>query len=855
MEKANNSANLKSNSSAKQIQLQSELSRQATDDDKDVFKILITTDNHLGFRENDPIVGNDSFFSFNETLQIYRTSKIFNKYVLGKQQVKFETYQYNRANYLNQSLSIKLPIFSIHGNHDDPSGLEFFSSLDMVSANNYVNYFGKVKNIEQIEVQPILFTKGDSKIALYGIGHMKDERLNMAFENKTIKFKRPNQDKDKWFNILVLHQNKYKGVALGASKRCSIMENIIPQFFDLVIWAHEHESIPQVYECTETGVHFLQPGSTVITSLCEAETKPKHCFILKIKQSAFTCKPIKLRCVRNIIFRTQELRLTGLDPRRPQLIENFIKQSIDKMIEISEREKLQQTQDLQNYHYDVAKIPKELDLPYIRLKIEYSGYMVVKSRDLNHYFEGKIANIKDYLQFFKRQGMLATQKKRKKSQEGKSGFSEMDGLIDNEEENIFDMNEGGRGRIDLNSYLFRQMKLKQTNEQRCIKIDANKFMQILDKAQLSDNSTVVEKMIDREIFEKVLAGVKKKVNENILSNLMNFKDIYDNGLESKLKEISHNVMKEQNIIDEEEEQHYQLPTKEQDGVMQDPQSQVGQIKKKSRLDFDYEECSDRSFKLNNDMENEIFKPSAYLDNQPAKQRKSEINMKDESKNQKKQKSNSRNPQNQQNIKDKQVKRAASKESLHLESSDDEQNKSGFPLKTSVNNFMADFDSNSNSPQMFLKPNKKQTIKADLSSASPSPGRKNPKSNKNKTQENKKVEQKQSQLTNFINKKKPEPVDDEKYKSKKRKLNSSRKEEEEQIESDSDNSEPSNLQEQINHKKRKLNENEQAIKVNPVGQTQNLGNKRIQAPQKPVDEVIISQSGRMIPNFNRYVKKK
>lgn len=130
---------------------------------------------------------------------------------------------------------------------------------------------------------PILFTKGETKIALYGIGHMKDERLNLAFETKNIKFKRPIQDKEKWFNILIFHQNKFKGLALGPSKRCSIMENQLPSFFDLVIWAHEHESIPSVYECVETGVHFLQPGSTVRTSLCEAETKPKHCFVLKVK--------------------------------------------------------------------------------------------------------------------------------------------------------------------------------------------------------------------------------------------------------------------------------------------------------------------------------------------------------------------------------------------------------------------------------------------------------------------------------------------------------------------------------------------------------------------------------------------
>jgi double-strand break repair protein MRE11 len=136
-----------------------------------------------------------------------------------------------------------LPIFSIHGNHDDPIGLEMISTLDQVESNHYVNYFGKVKNIENIEVQPILFEKGNTRIALYGLGHMKDQRLNQAFENKKIKFCRPNQGKDDWFNILVFHQNRYKGLFLGCQKRDSIMDSQIPDFFDLVVWGHEHESI------------------------------------------------------------------------------------------------------------------------------------------------------------------------------------------------------------------------------------------------------------------------------------------------------------------------------------------------------------------------------------------------------------------------------------------------------------------------------------------------------------------------------------------------------------------------------------------------------------------------------------
>jgi double-strand break repair protein MRE11 len=36
------------------------------------------------------------------------------------------------------SISIALPIFMIHGNHDDPSGLENVSNVDILAANNLV---------------------------------------------------------------------------------------------------------------------------------------------------------------------------------------------------------------------------------------------------------------------------------------------------------------------------------------------------------------------------------------------------------------------------------------------------------------------------------------------------------------------------------------------------------------------------------------------------------------------------------------------------------------------------------------------------------------------------------------------
>jgi len=48
-------------------------------------------------------------------------------------------------------------------------------------------------------------------------------------------------------------------------------DETIPDWIDLVIWGHEHESIPYLTNCEQTGVRFLQAGSTVATSLIEAE--------------------------------------------------------------------------------------------------------------------------------------------------------------------------------------------------------------------------------------------------------------------------------------------------------------------------------------------------------------------------------------------------------------------------------------------------------------------------------------------------------------------------------------------------------------------------------------------------------
>lgn len=93
--------------------------------------------------------------------------------------------------------------------------------------------------MDKVEISPILLKKGDTKVALYGLGSMRDERLNRMWERQKVSFLRPDDDEDDqgladdagFFNIFALHQNR----DLGRGKNC-VQENFIPEWMDIVVW-------------------------------------------------------------------------------------------------------------------------------------------------------------------------------------------------------------------------------------------------------------------------------------------------------------------------------------------------------------------------------------------------------------------------------------------------------------------------------------------------------------------------------------------------------------------------------------------------------------------------------------------
>jgi len=77
------------------------------------------------------LLGGDLFHEHRPSANAYfKASNILNQNVFGERDILFETMGFDDANYLRNLHNIKMPIFSIHGNHDDPVGVENLSTLD-----------------------------------------------------------------------------------------------------------------------------------------------------------------------------------------------------------------------------------------------------------------------------------------------------------------------------------------------------------------------------------------------------------------------------------------------------------------------------------------------------------------------------------------------------------------------------------------------------------------------------------------------------------------------------------------------------------------------------------------------------
>eukprot|EP00124_Ichthyophonus_hoferi_P004724 Ihof_evm1s559 gene=Ihof_evmTU1s559 len=317
--------------------------------------------------------------------------------IISDQEKNFPTNRFKRANYLDPNYNIGMPIFSIHGNHDDPCGEGNLCAVDLLSVNNLINYFGKTNTIEDIVISPILIVKGNTKLALYGLGSIKDERLVRTFRNNKVKMLRPTEDPDHWFSLLVLHQNR---AAHGANSY--IKEEFLPDFLNLVIWGHEHECLLTPEENSTKGFFVSQPGSSIATSLSDGEAVQKKIGILEIQQQPednapkFRMKEISLKTVRPFVL--DEITLADHDefsPNDMNGVTEYIEQKVNKLIERAVNEYKIQHGD------DGGK--NGVPLPLVRLKVECSGgFEPFNISRFGQKFVDRVANPHDILLFYRR---------------------------------------------------------------------------------------------------------------------------------------------------------------------------------------------------------------------------------------------------------------------------------------------------------------------------------------------------------------------------------------------------------------------------------------------------------------------
>ncbi|EJT52111.1 meiotic DNA double-strand break processing-related protein [Trichosporon asahii var. asahii CBS 8904] len=364
------------------------------------FRILLATDNHIGYAEKDPVRGQDSINTFREILELARDYEVdfillagdlfhenrpsrtcmhqvialLREYTLGDKPVPFELLSdpFPAINYEDPNLNVGIPVFAIHGNHDDPQGTGpegALCALDVLSVSGTLNYFGKIQlsadeatetEDSGIRIRPVLLRKGTTHLAMYGIGNVKDSRMHYELRSNRVKMYMPEGGgvaEDDWFNMLLIHQNRVKhgvqsNVPEGMS-RASLTTSLNPE-------AQSPRALPQA----------------------------KH-----YQRDKFQIEQIPLKTVRP--FEHEEVHLAEVAASDEAPIDLEDKDTITAYLR--EKVKWEETHDPDT---------EQMMLPLIRLKVETTGAKEMTNPvRFGQDYIGCVANPRDILQYYRKKQM------------------------------------------------------------------------------------------------------------------------------------------------------------------------------------------------------------------------------------------------------------------------------------------------------------------------------------------------------------------------------------------------------------------------------------------------------------------
>ena len=267
-----------------------------------------------------------------------------------------------------------------------------------------LNYYGRTPESDNIHIKPVLLQKGGTKLALFGLSNVRDERLFRTFRDGNVKIFRPGTQRDDWFNLMSVHQNHHAYTDTGF-----LPETFLPSFMDLIIWGHEHECLIEPRTNAETGFKVIQPGSSVATSLVPGEAEPKHVAILSITGKEFRVEPIRLTSVRPFVMKeislkdSQEMRDVAERPENRTKVNQYLTSIVEELIEEANQSWLE-AQQKAGVEMDEDTSPP---LPLIRLRVDHTppeggSFEIENPQRFSNRFVGKVANVSDVVQYHRK---------------------------------------------------------------------------------------------------------------------------------------------------------------------------------------------------------------------------------------------------------------------------------------------------------------------------------------------------------------------------------------------------------------------------------------------------------------------
>lgn len=223
--------------------------------------------------------------------------------------------------------------------------------------------------------------------------------------------------------------------------------------------------------------------------------------MLSVHKTMFKIQAIRLNDIRPFVFDHVELSKSqtengiSLDPRNMTQIEDFLIRRIERILQ----------------QQDFSKKRPELRLPLVRLKIENTGFPVIKSKRVTDHFLNKIANPMDFLQFYKKSGFIS----------GLNTSRQHDKVIQSANALLPGSSINGGPTIigleaDENKMLLdRLIKRKLRENSRLNLVPTNKMAQMIDKYVTSNDSHALETFFDHEVFRKSYHEIRRSMLDNV----------------------------------------------------------------------------------------------------------------------------------------------------------------------------------------------------------------------------------------------------------------------------------------------------------------------------------------------------